>query len=161
MLSKPKSSTTSWTNYHPILLLNLDIKHLAKILATHLNQVIGELIHSGQVGFIRLCQAGDNVRRASLLAHATKSRCLSECFLTLNIRKAFDTVSWSYLQYTLQKWGFGPHFLKWISSLYDKLKAYIQYAGFKSDLFPIGSGPCQGCPFHTFFLLSSSSLLPN
>lgn len=36
--------------------------------------------------------------------------------------------------------------MKWISSLYDKPNAFIKYAGFKSDPFPIGRGTRQGCP---------------
>lgn len=50
------------------------------------------------------------------------------------------------MHFTLQKWGFGPHFLQWVSALYNKPKAYIRYAGYKSDTFNIGRGTSQGCP---------------
>lgn len=91
-------------------------------------------------------QAGDNICRAVLLAHIAKKQKIPLCFLSLDIKRAFDTVSWQYMQYSLQKWGFGPHFLTWIKALYNKPKAYIKYAGYKSDAFNIERGTRQGCP---------------
>lgn len=52
MIPKPHSDSTSLTNYRPISLLNLDIKLLAKIMATRLNSIIGHLIHKDQTGFM-------------------------------------------------------------------------------------------------------------
>lgn len=92
LLPKPKSDTSSWTNYRPISLLNLVIKLLAKILATHLNTIIGQLMHRYQTGFIPIRQAGDSVRRPLLLSHPAKSRRIPTYFLSLDIRKAFDSV---------------------------------------------------------------------
>lgn len=146
MIPKPNTDHTSYNNYRPISLLNLDTKILAKILATRLNKIIGNLIHRDQVGFMPNRQAGDNVRRAVLLAHIAKTRRIPSCFLSLDIRKAFDSVSWTYLYHTLQKWGFGPHFIKWIAALYNSPQAYIKYAGYKSDPFKIERGTRQGCP---------------
>lgn len=71
--------------------------------------IIGQLIHFDQTGFVPIRQAGDNVRRALLLSHDAKT-----CFLSIDIRKAFDSVTWPYLQYTLQRWGFGSNFLTWV-----------------------------------------------
>jgi hypothetical protein len=39
-------------------------------------------------------------------------------FLKLDIHKAFDTVSWSYLLEVLQALGFGAHWREWISKLF-------------------------------------------
>lgn len=111
MLPKPKSVSSSWINYCPISLLILDIKLLAKILVTRLNTIIGQLIHCDQASFVPIRQAGGNVRHALLLSYAAKTRCISTCFLSIEIRKTFDSVTWPYLHYTLQRWGFGNHFL--------------------------------------------------
>lgn len=146
MMPKPNSDSTSFLNYRPNSLLNLDIKILAKIITIRLNKIIGNLIHRDQVGFIPNRQAGDNIRRAVLLAHIAKTRRIPSCFLSLYIRKAFDSVSRPYLYYTLQKWGFGPHFITWVAALYNKPQAVIKYAGYKSDFFLIERGTCQGCP---------------
>lgn len=90
MIPKPNTGDTAWSNYRPISKLNLDIKILAKILSTQLNPIIGTLIHKDQTGFIAFRQAVDNIRRATLLAHTARSCRIPTCFLSLNIRKAFD-----------------------------------------------------------------------
>ena len=146
MIPKPNSDDTLCTNYRPISMLNTDIKLLGKILATRLNKFIGNMIHRDQVGFMPFRQAGDNVRRACLLAHIAKTRGIPACLLSLDIKQAFDSVSWSYLSFTLQKWGFGPNFIKWIMELYNKPKAYVKYAGYRSDAFDVRRGTRQGCP---------------
>lgn len=56
------------------------------------------------------------------------------------------TVSWPYLFYILQRWGFGPHFLGWINALYNHPQTYVHYSGFRSEPFPISRGTRQGCP---------------
>lgn len=146
MIPKPNTDNTIWSNFRPISLLNVDIKILAKILALRLNPIIGSLIHKDQVGFIPKRQASDNIRRVILLQHLARSRKIPMHLLSLDIRKAFDTVSWSYLLYILQRWGFGPHFLDWINALYNHPQAYVQYSGFRSNPFPISRGTRQGCP---------------
>lgn len=80
---------------------------LYKILSSRLNPIIGSLIHKDQVVFIPLRQAGDNVRRA-VLTHLARTHRIPTCLLSIDIKKAFDSLSWPYLKYTLQKWGFGP-----------------------------------------------------
>lgn len=159
MIPKPITDETSCTNYRPISLLNLDIKILAKILAKRLNGIIGNLIHRDQVGFMLTCQASDNVRWPVLLAHIAKAPHITSCFLSLDIKKAFDSVSWPYLYYTSQKWGFGPHFLTWIAALYNKPKAYIKYAGYKSNSFNTERGTHQGCPLSPYYFPFLFSLL--
>lgn len=91
-------------------------------------------------------QAGDNIRRTLLLIHAAKIRRIPACLVSLDIRKAFNSVTWPYMEYVLQKWGFGNNFLTWISSLYNNPRAYIKYAGYKSTMFDIKRGIRQGCP---------------
>lgn len=146
IIPKPNTDDTAWSNYRPISILNLDIKILAKVLSTHLNPIIGTLIHKDQSRFIPSHQAGDNIRRATLLAHLARTRCIPTCFISLDIRKAFDTLSWPYLHSILHRWGFDTHFLHWISALYQNPRAYVTYSGFGSDYISIEQGTRQGCP---------------
>lgn len=61
MLPKPRSDSTSCTNFRPISLPNLDINLLAKIIVNRLNPIIGRLIHCDQTGFMPTRQVGDNI----------------------------------------------------------------------------------------------------
>lgn len=146
MIPKPQTDNTAWSNYRPISILNMDIKILAKILSNRLNPIIGTLIHEDQTGFIPNRQTSDNIRRATLLTHIARTRKIPACFLSIDIQKAFDTLSWSYLHAILHRWGFGDRFLKCISSLYHNPKAYVYYSSYRSDPFKIERGTRQGCP---------------
>lgn len=102
---------------------------------------------------------GDNIRRAILLAHAARTRRIPACFLSLDIWKAFDSLSCSYLNSILRHWSFGTHFLRWIAALYHHSKAYLSYSGYCSGAFTIERGTRQGCPLSpAFFALSIKSL---
>lgn len=52
LLPKPQTDDSSWSKYRPICLLNLDIKLLAKILATKLNHTIGSLIMTAKFSYL-------------------------------------------------------------------------------------------------------------
>lgn len=152
MIPKPNTDDSSWSNYRPISTLNLDIKILAKILSNWLNPIIGSLIHKDQTGFLPFRQAGDNIHRSTLLAHTVQTCRIPACFLSIDIRKAFDSLSWSYFNSILGQWGFGTHFLRWISSLYQNLKAcvFLLWIPFWPSL---NEETGRDAPFLLFFLL--------
>uniref|UniRef100_A0A803KAU1 Reverse transcriptase domain-containing protein n=1 Tax=Xenopus tropicalis TaxID=8364 RepID=A0A803KAU1_XENTR len=67
-------------------------------------------------------------------------------FLKLDIKKAFDSVAWPYLYFTLHEWGFGPKFITWIKALYHNPIGRITIGPQASNTFPIERGTRQGCP---------------
>lgn len=67
-------------------------------------------------------------------------------FLSLDVNKAFDILSWPYLTMVLRHNGFEAPFLRWISALYDSPPAKVKYYGFELSLFPIRRRTRQGCP---------------
>nr|XP_014353548.1 PREDICTED: scavenger receptor cysteine-rich domain-containing group B protein-like [Latimeria chalumnae] len=54
---------TECANYWPISLINVDCKILTKILANRLGELIGSLVHSNQVGFVKWRLSSDNMRK--------------------------------------------------------------------------------------------------
>lgn len=122
------------------------MKILAKILANRLNPFLPRLIKKDQVGFVPHRQAGDAIRQIIQLQHLAHRRSLETILLSLDVNKAFDTLSWPYLMSVLRHYGFGTSFLSWLTALYDAPLAKIRYYGFESSLFPIRRGTQQGCP---------------
>ena len=49
-------------NYRPTTLLNVDYKILSKVLANRIKDVLGEIVHSDQVGYIKDRNIGEAVR---------------------------------------------------------------------------------------------------
>lgn len=84
-------------SYHPISLLNVDLKIFTKILASRLQQHLPHLIHLDQVGFIPSREAKDNTTKVLnilYLARSSKTLCI---FLGTDAKKAFDRVNWQFV----------------------------------------------------------------
>jgi Reverse transcriptase (RNA-dependent DNA polymerase) len=63
--------------------------------------------------------------------------------------KAFDRLDHGYLLYVLNKMGFGPTFIHWVSILYTDIYNYscVLVNGFLTSPFPVTRSVRQGCGF--------------
>lgn len=73
VIPKPGKDQGDCLNYRPIYLINLDLKLMAKILATILNTFITNYIHPDQTGFVPQRQTTDQTRRAINIISALRS----------------------------------------------------------------------------------------
>lgn len=145
-IPKPGKLSDHTANFHPISLLNSDIKFISKILGNGINTLLLLLISSYQVGFIPNRQTRDGTRRIlDLIQFATLSN-YNSVLISLEAEKAFDRVNWLYLQKVLSKFGFSGPILHAISSLYTSPSAKVFTSGFFSHNFPISNKTRQGCP---------------
>lgn len=68
--------------------------------------------------------------------------------------KAFDKVEWGYLMYTLQAFGFGALFIKWVKVLYSAPKAVVLTNGIPFSFYNLGRETRQGDPLSSVALYS-------
>ena len=151
VIPKPDKNPEDVQNYRPISLINNDLKVLTKILANRLAGFIGQYIHGNQVGFIPGRQGPDQIRRAidivSILQTNWPGGIPQKGFLlSLDLQKAFDSVSWAYIFSILERWGFGSNFLGLIGALYANPRALVRINGHYSKPIEIRRGTRQGCP---------------
>lgn len=131
VIRKPGKDTSSLSNYRPISLINNDLKILTKILADRMASFIWLYIHKDRVGFIPGLQGPDQICRAIDIISLLHSQ------LSLDLQKAFDSVSWLYRFSILKRWGFGETFFNIINALYSTPEAQIRLQGFYSGFFGI------------------------
>lgn len=103
-IHKPGKFPHDPANYHPISLLNADLKFYAK-LATRLAQHIARLVQPDQVGFIPHHQASDGTRHFVNLIHWAEHYQTPSLLILLDAGKALDRVHWEYLEAVLRKFG--------------------------------------------------------
>lgn len=106
LVPKPGKDLLDCSNYHPIALLNTDLKIYTKILANRLLYWIPHLIHKDQVGFLPCRQGGDNTRRTIDLVEVVNKGRTSSLLLSLDAEKAYDRLNWSFLMETMRAFGF-------------------------------------------------------
>lgn len=84
-------------SYRPILLLQSDVKILAKVLALRLNKVIFSIIHSDQSGFMPKKSTAINLRRLFLNLQTQSYNVGDRALRSLDAHKAFHRIEWRCL----------------------------------------------------------------
>jgi hypothetical protein len=77
-------------------------------------------------------------------------------YLFLDMEKAYDRCSWSYLKSSLAHLGFGDNFIKYVSLFYNESKPpkrKICINGHTGEPFELHSGVAQGCPLSSVLFL--------
>jgi hypothetical protein len=92
------------------------MKLISKILANRLAPELGKLISYNQNAFIKNRSIHDNFLFVHQVIHDHKK--VSAIFMKVDISKAFDTVSWSYLLDIMTYLGFGTRWINWISTIW-------------------------------------------
>ena len=98
VLLKTNKDPAHCSNYRPISLINIDIKLIskAKHSQSELNQ-FSSLIHLYQTGFIKGRHSSNNTRRLFNLINISHYNNLKTIILSLDAKKAFDKVNWTFL----------------------------------------------------------------
>lgn len=86
-------------------------------------------------------QAFHNVRRVLNLTHLREGAA-DTAILSLDAKKAFDRVDWSYLFDVLSHVGFGSYFRKWIETLYTDPVAEVSTNYLLSSPFKLRRSTC-------------------
>ncbi|XP_020261656.1 uncharacterized protein LOC109837719 [Asparagus officinalis] len=94
-------------DFRPIACCNCLYKFISKVLANRIKSVIGYLVDEAQSAFIKGRQIFRNISLAHELVKNYKRKHISpRVMLNIDIKKAFDTISWSFLTDMLK----GPNF---------------------------------------------------
>ena len=134
------------TDYRPISLVHSFAKLVTKILANRLVPMLKELVATNQSAFVQGRCIHDNymlVQQTIKLLHKKK---VPSIFLKLDISKAFDSVSWSFLLEILQHLGFGTAWCNLVSRLLTTASTRILVNGEPGEVIRHQRGLRQGDP---------------
>ena len=97
-LPKPNESRHYLNNLRPISLLNVIYKLASSVIANRLKLTLDKLINGDQKGFISGRFIGENVRLMYDILFETKNQDIPGMILSTDFEKAFDTVSWKFIE---------------------------------------------------------------
>lgn len=140
-----KGDRTKLKNWRPITLLTTDYKILTKALANRLKSVLHLLIHPDQTACIPNRTINDNVSLLRDAIHYANESNTPLALISIDQLKAFDRVSHSFLLATLARFGFGPTFIQWISTIYTAVTSSVKVNGWLTAFINLDRGLRQGC----------------
>lgn len=146
LILKKDKNPLKCSSYHPISLLNTDVKLLAKLLAQRLKAPLPSIISTDQTDFMKNCYSFFNVRHLLNILYSPSPSNTPKILLSLDAEKVFDRVEWDYLFYILEKFVFRPKFISWIKILFFSPLAAIHTNNNLSTYFKLQRGTRQGCP---------------
>jgi hypothetical protein len=140
-------------DFRPISLLGSLYKLVAKVLAKRLAAVMDPIISKNQSAFIKGRFLADEVvvvNEVVDLARRLKKECL---ILKVDFEKAYDSVSWSFLEYMLRRLGFGEKWRAWMKTYVCNGSLSVLINGSPSEQINISRGLKQGDPLAPFLFL--------
>ena len=69
-----------------------------------------------------------------------------DLLLAVDFEKAFDSVAWSFIKKSLDRFNFGPDIKRWVQTFYTNIKASVAVNSQYTSWFQIERGVRQGDP---------------
>ena len=140
-------------NWRPISLINVDAKIISKVIAVRVKNVLPDIIHHNQTGYVKDRYIGETVRSIFDIMEFTDTENIPGILIFIDFKKAFDTVEWHYLFDCLKAFNFGPDLINWVKTFYGNIESCVINNGLTSDYFTLAKGVRQGDPLSPYLFL--------
>lgn len=112
-------------NYRPIALCNVIYKLITKVIANRLKPLLPLLISPEQTDYVEGRQILDGIILSNEVIHSLKLLKKPGMLLKLDLSKAFDKLSWNYIQKMLLAFGFSFTWTRWIMNLISSPSFFV------------------------------------
>ena len=162
LLPKEGKDISDIKNWRPITLSNCDSKIITKALANKMAGILDSIIDPSQTAYVPGRSIADNLRSNMYMKNKSKKKNIDSVLISLDAKKAFDSVDHRYIEKTLEAYGFGRNFIEVFKTLYRNISARILVNGFTTDPISIERGVKQGDALScSIFILCIDPVLRN
>lgn len=145
--------------FRPISLLNVVYKIITKVLTLRLNRVADKIICPNQSAFVLGRFILDGVVVIHEVLHELARKKQSGIILKLDFEKAYDKVSWRFLEEVTKSKGFSDQWIDWVMKAVRGGRVAVNLNGELGQYFRSYKGLRQGDPLSpTLFNLDADGL---
>ena len=144
LIDKKGKDKSKIENLRPISLTNCDIKICTKALALRTSKILEKILVNTQCGYVPGRQISDNSRYLEEIIQICEQERIEGYIVTLDAKKAFDSVDHDYMESCLKAYGFPSAYVDMIKILYNDLTASVMVNGFTTDIFKVLRSVKQG-----------------
>ena len=161
LLPKGQKDKKTLKNWRPITLLSTLYKIISGVIGNRFKKFLPQVIDLGQKGFVDGRYMGEVTRLLYDTIHdAYSTKGKKGIIMSIDFEKAFDSVSFTFIEKVIETAGFPKKMAKWVKILLRDFKSHINHAGNLLKLIHLGRGARQGDPIASIlFVLAIEVLL--
>jgi hypothetical protein len=140
-------------DFRPISLLGCVYKLVAKVLTNRLSVVMDSITAKNQSAFIKGRLLVDGVLVINEVVDWVKKAKKKCVIFKVDFEKAYDSISWSFLDYMLRRFGFDGKWRNWIKACVFAGSLSVLVNGCPTEQIDISKGLKQGDPLAPFLFV--------
>ena len=114
---------------------------MSKAIASRIKNVLPNIIHHNQTGFIEDRYIGETVRSIfDIMDFTAKQDILGLLIFISDFQKAFDSLERNFLQRCFESINFRPNFFRWVMTFYKNIQSCVINNDITSNYFTIERG---------------------
>ncbi|KAK7275607.1 hypothetical protein RIF29_16726 [Crotalaria pallida] len=150
----------SVADYRPIALCNSIYKCISKIMSNRLQSVLPFLICDNQAAFVSGRSIVHNILICQeLMRFYGRKNSSPRCFMKVDIKKAYDMISWDFIHSMLQALKFPAKFIIWVMECITSVSFSLVINGQRVGNFKSSRGIRQGDPISPLIFVIAMDML--